>query len=432
MILKQTCHRGTSLSLCAALLLGLCLSGGAQAEPYAAAMPTAGEPVEVSIHTEGQAQYLQDSYDSIEQYAGVTEDRSAPQPVRLTWEEKSGAVGYRVKVSESDLFEDAWEYDTEAPEVAVYNSKVAMTYYWMVTARYPDGTSEDSEIYSYRVAAEAPRNVYIPGVTNVRDIGGWRIGEDGFVRQGLLYRGGRFDAAGRLLIGSDGIQVLKEQLGIQTEIDLRLTTDSQITESLIGVRYVAAPMDFNKWITDENNREVRKVFQVLADESNYPVYMHCSIGTDRTGYISYLVNGLLGVSEEDLFRDYLFSNFGKINTPRTLKPLEDTYHRTINRDFAGDTLSERIEAFLLSVGVTQEEIDAVRRILSASNHMPGDVNGDGNINVADYGLTLAHVREIRLLDRWAFQRADVNGDGNVNVADYGRILAHVREIQPLF
>ena len=39
------------------------------------------------------------------------------------------------------------------------------------------------------------------------------------------------------------------------------------------------------------------------------LYYHCRIGTDRTGTVSYVLEGLLGVPEEDRVQDYELSFF---------------------------------------------------------------------------------------------------------------------------
>jgi protein-tyrosine phosphatase len=39
------------------------------------------------------------------------------------------------------------------------------------------------------------------------------------------------------------------------------------------------------------------------------LYFHCRIGTDRTGTVAYVLEGLLGVPEEDRIQDYELSFF---------------------------------------------------------------------------------------------------------------------------
>lgn len=61
---------------------------------------------------------------------------------------------------------------------------------------------------------------------------------------------------------------------------------------------------------------------------------------------------------------------------------------------------------------------------------PGDVNGDGKVNVTDISKVAAHVKGIKKLD--SESAADVNGDGKVNVTDISKIAAHVKGIKALF
>lgn len=90
--------------------------------------------------------------------------------------------------------------------------------------------------------------------------------------------------------------------------------------------------------------------------------IYCAIGTDRTGYVAFLINALLGVENEGLYRDYLFSNFGNIGTSRGLKAVRIDYMDRIMQ-YGNGSISENCEAFLLDIGVKQEHIDAVRAIM---------------------------------------------------------------------
>lgn len=106
----------------------------------------------------------------------------------------------------------------------------------------------------------------------------------------------------------------------------------------------------------------RLIFELFADPASYPVYFHCSIGTDRTGMIAAMLNGLLGVSEEDLCRDYVFSNFGKTGSVRQVNTIETDVLSKMKR-YEGETLQENIENYLLSCGVTAEQIASIRSML---------------------------------------------------------------------
>lgn len=186
-------------------------------------------------------------------------------------------------------------------------------------------------------------------------------------------------------ITADGIKAFKK-LGIKTEIDLREkgqngypgTTD-EVTYSMVdGVNYIAIPMDGGADV-EISKEQIKAFFTVLADRNNYPMYYHCNIGTDRTGMVTYLLNALLGVSDHDLYIDYMFSNFGVIAKPSkqvsnpTRKELFDltTYNKSKKKGGAayrvnfydGDTLAKQAENCLLDCGVTAEQIAAIKAIM---------------------------------------------------------------------
>ena len=68
------------------------------------------------------------------------------------------------------------------------------------------------------INSKGPRNCYVSGVTNVRDIGGYSssLGKNAYIRQGLYYRGANLNS-----ITDKGKAQMKEDLGVKTEIDLR-------------------------------------------------------------------------------------------------------------------------------------------------------------------------------------------------------------------
>lgn len=60
--------------------------------------------------------------------------------------------------------------------------------------------------------------------------------------------------------------------------------------------------------------------------------------------------------------------------------------------------------------------------------LPGDVTGDGSVNIGDVGRLYAHIRGTGVLqDPYTLLCADFNGDGNVNIGDVGRVYAQIRK-----
>lgn len=60
---------------------------------------------------------------------------------------------------------------------------------------------------------------------------------------------------------------------------------------------------------------------------------------------------------------------------------------------------------------------------------PGDVNGDGVVNVTDANKITAHVKGKKALTGDELKRADVNGDGVVNVSDAMAVTAKAKSIR---
>ena len=133
------------------------------------------------------------------------------------------------------------------------------------------------------------------------------------------------------------------------------------------VNYYLLPMDYagnmvEGDFTDDNIGSLRGVFEVLSKEENYPVIFHCSIGTDRTGMVAYCIEALLGMSETDIIRDYLYSNFGNIGGSRAVSTIRSKYPKFI-KNFDGETLQEKTYRFLNEyVGVPKDQLDEVIRL----------------------------------------------------------------------
>ena len=193
----------------------------------------------------------------------------------------------------------------------------------------------------YRVKV-ATRNVIIPGIQNFRDLGGYpSYPGKRSTRWGMLYRSGEMES-----LKPNSVKELKN-LGIRTIIDLRspqeastsnkdLQEDFQVfsipiptgdmKKVLDGVQNRSILSDTVNRIVEQMNRELiqkytpqyRKVFDLLLDEDNYPIVIHCSSGQGRTGIVSALILAALRVNEEYIMEDYCLSN-EYFNIPRATR-----------------------------------------------------------------------------------------------------------------
>ena len=339
-------------------------------------------PASTAIHTELQARYLAESDpDKASTYATGQKELGRPVPITLTWDVETELAESDIRAFTFRVWEKANPRNAVSKTLSksdkqyeVQNVKIGTTYCWTVTAIDTDGATYPSEIATFTTDAQAPRNLTVDGVTNVRDLGGWRTEDGGCIRQGLLYRGGQLS----LNFGVDtvvtkaGITTLKNELGIKGEIDLRESKaagdrneNGGLTASVLGdgVAYYNRSMLYDDSLGERSLAQIPAIFALLADESNYPLYFHCRIGTDRTGLIAWLVLALCGVPEEDLWRDYLFSNFGVIESSRTKSRIKDAYVKDI-KNMPGNTFAEKTYNYLKdTLRVPVADLKAVIRIM---------------------------------------------------------------------
>ncbi len=368
----------SSILLALCLLFSLVGCGEETKHVYSFSLSTIDD--EVDQHTELQKSYLADAYTSISKYANGQKERSIPEALNLSWtaqatDENSSPISYyTVKVSPTANFsENVWTYTCTGTTVSVYNLMVGYNYYWKVEATLENGKTSLSPVSAFKTAATCPRMIFVEGITNVRDMGGWQTESGKTVKQGLLFRCGRLNKSSssqiKTEITENGKKTMLDMLKIKTEIDLRMVSNNEVggltdTSPLgDGVQYAQCPMDYTASnLLTGNKQKIASIFGILSNENNYPVIYHCNIGTDRTGIISFLVDGLLGVSEEDLYRDYLMSNFGNIGGSRNVSSIQRNYVNYI-KSFNGDTLSQKIYNCLVANDVPADYLDAVIEIL---------------------------------------------------------------------
>lgn len=361
-------------SLLLSLILSLSILSACGASSNAVTFTVSGPDNNFSIHTPLQLEYFSGGdFKTAHDYATGEAELSLPLPANFEWSLEglsTQPASYTVSLSKNSDMKDAKLYKTESSSLQVYNLEIDTDYFWTVTANCGE-KSYTSAVKNFRVANDGPRNLYVKGVTNFRDIGGRISSLGGKVRQNLIYRCGALNS-GALEntydhITPEGKRIMLNDLSIKTEIDLRKDFDFENTgtnKSPLGdtVKYYAFPMDYNlpSWL-DTFKEEIKDIFALMADENNYPLFIHCTIGTDRTGMMGFLINALLGVSEDELYFDYMFSNFGKIGGTRNIDAIWGYINHVAK--YEGDTLSKRVENYLLDIGVSPEQIASFLEIM---------------------------------------------------------------------
>jgi protein-tyrosine phosphatase len=199
-------------------------------------------------------------------------------------------------------------------------------------------------------------DIAIASVPNLRDLGGWPTRGGGRVRSRVLYRSTELNK----LQGED--EVVFARLGIRSIYDLRTEEerDQQPDRIPTGTEYVVcdvlkdspntAPAELLKVISDPKAAEemlgggkavalfeigyrqsvslssalaaYSRLFSDLSHEEHRPALFHCTTGKDRTGWAAACMLMLLGVSDEDVMREYLLTNDELLPA---LKPMFDGF-----------------------------------------------------------------------------------------------------------
>lgn len=266
--------------------------------------------------------------------------------------------------------------DGSKKEATLCNLQKASKYYVRINAETASGW-RTSPSASFTTTDVGPRVMNIEGIHNVRDLGGYMTPE-GRTVQGRIFRGGALSPANwaawaNINLTAEGKKYMSETLKIKTEIDLRSQSenrapdtpeDSGLTESPIpGATLEYRTVDGYGYAFTEKEA-YRDVFASLSQETRYPVYIHCTGGADRTGTVSYILNALVGVSEEDLIHDYEYTSFS-IYGERNSKTATYDFQGLVSgiKAFEGGTLSKKAENYLLSIGVTETQIHNIKAIM---------------------------------------------------------------------
>lgn len=278
-------------------------------------------------------------------------------------------VEYATKADYSDAL--TVEAGSSKRSVKVYNLYKSTTYYVRVTAVNSKNEVLKTAEGNFYTTNLGPRFIRVDDVRNMRDLGGYTTTNGKTLVQGIAYRGGGLvrDTRGGQTneITAEGITYMSEVMGIKTEIDFRTAEESGITleqGSLIpgaSLHYIT----INSYdATFDYDDEYLEFFTMLADEDNYPVYMHCTGGADRTGSAVYLLHTMLGVSELECLQGYeltSFSSYGLRDTQEGYKKYYDPFMTKLN-SYEGNTKQEKVETWMRSIGVTQSQINKIKAI----------------------------------------------------------------------
>ena len=236
------------------------------------------------------------------------------------------------------------------------------------------------------------RVIDLEGTMNTRDIGGYPAEQLRAIRPGQIIRSERLSR----LTESDFQRL--EAIGVKTIIDLR--TDDELADEPTEwqgdhpprFHHIPVVDEDHDWFRSQHRMMKRGYFsseqslehmaegyrvfaqegaesyeqmmEIVLDESNWPILIHCSAGKDRSGIAIALIMEAVGVDRDIIMKDYLFTNaIGRSERKAELLAREST--RSSRRGPSAEAWyplvgvqAEMLEAFYASVDESYGSIDA--------------------------------------------------------------------------
>lgn len=307
-------------------------------------------------------QYPDDDYSFtlIEDYCNLDtpyrKDRPASVPIR--WTTPDGCVSQKLLVSDSKDFSSVREYalDKYDSKYNVYNLIPGKTYHYKIEAIFADGKTALAANSTFRTDGTR-RYLYIDDINNVRDLGGLRtIDGKKRIRYGKLFRGSEMQGKRGLTLTDLGREQMRAEK-IAFDMDFRKDDEVLgITKSPIGddiqfIRYPKANQHYtNVFNSNSYVRAVRDAIKFFMANPDKAIYFHCAVGADRTGMFAFFIEGLCGVSENDMCKDYELTSF---SVPpgvrrRTTKPYDYAGFVALIKNLPGNTLQDKCREYLTS------------------------------------------------------------------------------------
>lgn len=292
-------------------------------------------------------------------------DFSRPKVVRI----KPGKEFVKVEISQDPSFKEAKNAAVQNELADFKNLRPDTTYYW----RGIKANGKTGKTYSFSTADTLPHWISIPGISNVRDLANWKSADSGKrVRRGMIYRGTEFDE--RIKIKPEGRPIFLNDLKIKTDLDLRGPLRKkkfdrafpEMRRVIVQVRSYANMIA--KSPEDKAAVQLRQIFGEFAKAENYPFYVHCHGGADRTGTVMFMLGCVLGFSDADLIAEFELTSFSWIGVRTHLKNKDTNSWRAMCKALAPHgpadaPLRQKGVAYLKSCGITEETMQQIRDIL---------------------------------------------------------------------
>lgn len=334
------------------------------------------DEIEATYNLEGEIlkRYLDEvhydddySYTRIKDYVSKSNE---PASVRPAYIEFSGLQNAKKIYLISEECEIQSRQVTSKDKQAVYNLIPGRTYrYGVVSVDAASG--KETLLKKGRIATEGRlRVIKTTYMHNVRDVGGWEGLDGKHIKYGILFRGGEILDRNEELDSYEQVdyEALVNQAGIDYDMDFRTDEGAAYyKKSPFGLEFIRIPLSAYDSIVSKKDRQPafkKAILQFIKNaKAGKCTYVHCQGGADRTGTYIFYIEGLLGVSDSDLCKDYEITSFyyhKERNDPERYLPMIKALQKQYGTDI---TIGEAIYKSARSMGITDQDIEDLRSLM---------------------------------------------------------------------
>ena len=158
-----------------------------------------------------------------------------------------------------------------------------------------------------------------------------------------------------------------DKFGIKTDLDFRGDwecygmTGSPLGDGVTWCHYQCLG-GYGGFVTPLGRATAAEAFSLLVNKKNYPIVFHCIAGADRTGSLAFVLEALLGVDEDELYKDWEVTGFDQSKLDFRHETRFDKLVKGFD-GYPGMTIHERVVAFVKSCGFTDADIARFRELM---------------------------------------------------------------------
>ncbi|MDO4856829.1 MAG: tyrosine-protein phosphatase [Thermoguttaceae bacterium] len=287
----------------------------------------------------------------------------------LTWTVEGEVTDQTVLFSETEDFADPLHTYTLTNSARPENLKLGVKYFWKVTAKDENGQTVESDVRTFTTLDRFPRFMSSVWIMNFRDLGGGVNADGKKVRQGLVYRSAAlhrnaYTKDPRAQSKDEMLYFFRDVLKLKCEFDLRGVNETQARwdagEPKLepDFRRINFPMGAYNLKSDGVKKYLVQIFHTMATEDVFPMFFHCAGGADRTGTVGVMLDGVIGRDDQTIIDQYELTTLCGHTRMRICR-LPGILFSNLKEFGPDEPIRVQVVKYLLSIGVPQEEIDAV-------------------------------------------------------------------------